>query len=148
MLDEIKAKGTESYRTFKSPTELGRLVRADLAVLLSERFAAGNDREALTVTPQSANAGRTRSIPLPSTSLIGREADIDAIVALLEAPENRLITLTGAGGIGKTRLAIAGADRLESGGAPRVTYVPLGSIVQAEAAMPRIASAVGATIEG
>ena len=41
MLDEIKAKGTESYRTFKSPRELGRLVREDLALLLSERFAAG-----------------------------------------------------------------------------------------------------------
>src|SRR5918996_3178925 len=42
MIGEFKTQGTVSYRTFRSPRELGRLVRNDLAVLLSERFAAGD----------------------------------------------------------------------------------------------------------
>ena len=42
MIAELQAKGTVSYRSFRSPRELGRLVRDDLAVLLSERFAAGD----------------------------------------------------------------------------------------------------------
>src|SRR5215813_9696649 len=71
MIGELQAQGTASYRTFKSPRELGRLVRDDLAVLLSERFAnSGADR--------SPSPGRRapRSLPRTSTSLIGREQDI------------------------------------------------------------------------
>ncbi len=40
MIDELQAEGTDSYRSFATPRELGRLVRDDLALLLSERFAA------------------------------------------------------------------------------------------------------------
>src|SRR5919202_2458732 len=38
MIEELQTEGTDSYRSFRSPRELGRLVRADLALLLSERF--------------------------------------------------------------------------------------------------------------
>ena len=41
LLDRIKGEAAASYRYFRTPAELGRLVRDDLAVLLSERFAAG-----------------------------------------------------------------------------------------------------------
>src|SRR5262245_63528630 len=44
MIGEIQAKGTVSYRSFRTAQELGRLVRTDLAVLLSERFMAGESR--------------------------------------------------------------------------------------------------------
>src|SRR5688500_6547923 len=44
MIEELQAQGTDSYRTFRSPRELGRLVREDLALLLSERFAASSAR--------------------------------------------------------------------------------------------------------
>src|SRR4051794_35236930 len=40
MIDELRRQGTVSYRAFRTPRELGRLVRDDLALLLSERFAA------------------------------------------------------------------------------------------------------------
>ena len=42
LLARIKAESSASYRHFRTPAELGRLVRDDLAVLLSERFAAAS----------------------------------------------------------------------------------------------------------
>src|SRR5439155_1282681 len=46
------------------------------------------------------------NLPIPPTSLIGREPEVAEISALLKQPEMRLLTLLGPGGIGKTRLAI------------------------------------------
>src|SRR6184192_3994328 len=53
-------------------------------------------------------------LPLPPTSLIGREPEVAEISALLKQPEMRLLTLLGPGGIGKTRLAIAVATQMRS----------------------------------
>ncbi len=48
----------------------------------------------------------TTSIPAPLTSFIGRDREVATVAALLGRPEVRLLTLTGPGGIGKTRLAL------------------------------------------
>src|SRR5262245_29184563 len=71
MIGELQAQGTASYRMFRSPRELGRLVRDDLAVLLSERFAAGNsgaDRSPSAAA--SAGQRAPSSLPRATTSLI------------------------------------------------------------------------------
>jgi hypothetical protein len=88
--------------------ELGRLVRGDLATLLSERFAAGRPG-ATQPTPRSRGP---RPLPAATTSLVGRAQAIDELTSLLARPEVRLVTLTGPGGVGKTRLAL-GADRFD-----------------------------------
>jgi predicted ATPase len=149
MIDELQTEGTESYRTFGTPRELGRLVRDDLAMLLSERFAAANSRADRSASPASNRDQRgPRSLPVPSTSLIGREQDIVEVSKLLAKPEVRLVTLTGPGGIGKTRLAIAVGEQLDDRYPHGTVFVPLASIAQPELVLPRIAAAVGVTIEG
>jgi non-specific serine/threonine protein kinase len=64
--------------------------------------------------PTPIRPARTRqhpaSVPRPLTSFVGRERETDALVALLTDSRTRLVTLTGPGGVGKTRLAIHLAD--------------------------------------
>jgi predicted ATPase len=149
MIDELKAEGTDSYRTFGTPRELGRLVRDDLALLLSERFAAANRRTDRSASPASIGDRRgPRSLPVTSTTLIGREQDIVEVSNLLAKPEVRLVTLTGPGGVGKTRLAIAVGEQLDDRYPHGTVFVPLASIAEPELVLPRIAAAVGVTIDG
>jgi predicted ATPase len=149
MLDELETEATDSYRSFRSPRELGRLVRDDLALLLSERFTSADNRADRSASPASTTDKRgSRSLPVTSTSLIGREHDIVEVSKLLQTPEVRLVTLTGPGGIGKTRLAIAVGEQQEDRYAHGTEFVSLAAIAQPELVLPRIAAAVGATIEG
>ena len=149
MIEELQTEGTDSYRSFGTPRELGRLVRDDLALLLSERFAAANSRADRSASPACNSDQRgPRSLPVTSTTLIGRERDIVEVSNLLAKPEVRLVTLTGPGGIGKTRLAIAVGEQLDDRYPRGTVFVALASIARPELVLPRIAAAVGVTIEG
>ncbi|MFI9594241.1 BTAD domain-containing putative transcriptional regulator [Nonomuraea sp. NPDC052265] len=64
----------------------------------------------LTAPPPAAEAGPSTNLPAPLTALIGRDADLAEVAGLLA--DSRLVTLTGSGGVGKTRLALAAARRL------------------------------------
>ncbi len=77
----------------------------------------------------------------PVTPLIGRESHVLNIMQLLS--ERRLVTLTGPGGIGKTRLAIHIAQGMEQRCANGVCFVTLASIQAAEFVLPAIAQALG-----
>jgi predicted ATPase len=149
MIEELQSEGTNSYRSFGSPRELGRLIRDDLALLLSERFTAADSRADRSASPDSSTGSRgSRSLPVTSTSLIGREQDIVEVSKLLQMPDARLVTLTGPGGVGKTRLAIALGEELDARYPHGAVFVSLASIAQPELVLPRIAAVVGATIEG
>jgi len=149
MIADLQTEATDSYRSFSTPRELGRLVRDDLALLLSERFTTADSHGGRSASPASNTDRRgPRSLPVTSTSLIGREHDIVEVSKLLETPDVRLVTLTGPGGIGKTRLAIAVGEQLDDRYPRGTVFVPLASIARPELVLPRIAAAVGATIEG
>jgi predicted ATPase/class 3 adenylate cyclase len=82
------------------------------------------------------------NLPVPVTSFLGREADIDAVQMLLAREEVRLVTLTGPGGSGKTRLALqaaaAGADRYRDG----VFWVALAALRDPKLVLPTVAAAL------
>jgi predicted ATPase/DNA-binding XRE family transcriptional regulator len=83
------------------------------------------------------------AVPRPPTSLIGRESDVAALIALLELPAVQLVTLTGPGGSGKTRLALEVAIRLRDDFAGRVSFVDLSPLRETSHVMPAIAQALG-----
>src|SRR5262245_26626330 len=73
MIVELQSEGTDSYRSFTTPRELGRLVKGDLALLLSESFIRRGGRGGRAPSAPSAGDGRPlRTLPVTSTSLIGR----------------------------------------------------------------------------
>jgi predicted ATPase/DNA-binding CsgD family transcriptional regulator len=83
------------------------------------------------------------TIPVPLTSLIGREQEVAALSDMLKRPDVRLVTLTGPGGVGKTHLGLRVADALFDDFLDGVCFVPLASISDPDLALPTIARELG-----
>jgi predicted ATPase/DNA-binding SARP family transcriptional activator len=83
------------------------------------------------------------NLPAPQTSLVGREAELREACALARREDVRLVTLTGPGGIGKTRLAIEAARELADEFEDGVFFVPLEPISDAALVGPTIAKTLG-----
>jgi predicted ATPase/Tfp pilus assembly protein PilF len=78
----------------------------------------------------AAQQGASRC-PTPLTPLVGREQTVAQVVALFLRPEERLVTLIGPAGVGKTRVAIAAAEALRAAFPDGVLWVPLGDVSDA-----------------
>jgi predicted ATPase len=152
MLERIRAQGADSYRTFRTARELGRLVRGDLAVLLSERFVAADPSAAVPTSRGPAESSSSprgpRPLPVSTTSLIGREQAIADVADLLARPDVRLVTLTGPGGIGKSRLALAVGERERDSSRSSIVFVPLAAVAEPDLVVPAIVRAMGADLGG
>src|SRR5215472_9454576 len=94
-------------------------------------------------------AGRgPRPLPVDTTSLVGREQAIGELAGLLARPGARLVTLTGPGGVGKTRLALAVGDQIGGRFSSGAVFVPLAGVTQPELVVAGIGRAVGADLAG
>ncbi|MEV0721087.1 DUF4062 domain-containing protein, partial [Asanoa sp. NPDC050611] len=132
MLAGVRPAGT----AFRTVDELHDRVQQDLAALLSERFTRSPE------APPTAVAGGR--LPAFRTALIGRDGDLAALAGLLTDPDVRLVTLTGTGGIGKTRLAVAAAERLANQFPDGTPFVDLSAVTSGELLPETLARGLGA----
>ena len=104
------------------------------------------DPRPLELVPQPSLDGREffgTPLPTPRTSFVGRVREVAAAADFLRAGRGRLLTLTGPGGVGKTRLAIRVAEELASGFPDGVAFAPLAAIDDPDLVGPAIAEALG-----
>ncbi len=139
LLERIK-NANVSYKYFAAADELRELIENDLAMLLTESFEATQPIEPApdqTVHPR-------HNLPIPRTALFGRERELNLVRNWLtqEKPAMRLVTLTGPGGIGKTRLSLQIAAELLEPFPDGVFFVPLDAISDPELIVAAIARAL------
>lgn len=124
-----------------------RAPRAHTLRLLADALRlSAPDRAQLTAAARRDSAASRppmRRPPAPPNELIGRGTELTATRRLLGERLTRLLTLTGTGGIGKTRLTIALADELADMFEDGVCWVPLATTTDEAAVAPAIASSIG-----
>ena len=87
------------------------------------------------------------NLPVPLTPFVGREAEIGEVSVLLSRPETRLVTITGPGGSGKTRLALRVAEGFQDEFPDGIWFVDFAPLVDPALVLPTIARVVGARDE-
>jgi predicted ATPase/DNA-binding CsgD family transcriptional regulator len=90
----------------------------------------------------------TTSIPVPLTPLIDREQELDEAIAMLRRDDIRIVTLTGPGGTGKTRLSLEIAARLTAEYDGRVHWVSLAAVTEPSVVLTAIAQSLGIREDG
>jgi predicted ATPase/class 3 adenylate cyclase len=85
------------------------------------------------------------NLPIPSTPFLGRERELSEVVALLTHEGSRLLTLTGPGGTGKTRLALQAAGLAADSYPDGVWWVPLATLRDPKLVLETAAQVVGST---
>jgi predicted ATPase/DNA-binding SARP family transcriptional activator len=86
--------------------------------------------------------------PSPVTALVGRDHDLEQVTGLLTDQDRRLVVLTGAGGIGKTRLALAVLERSRPHWRDGVAFVNLSAVTDPRLVPDAIAAALGLVVQG
>ncbi|SDG35708.1 DUF4062 domain-containing protein [Microbacterium pygmaeum] len=141
LIDRIRADDTAAYLPFENADELENQVGADLAILLAERFDDSRV-ERWTEQGEVANSLIAR-VPVPYTTTVGREREIGEVTDLLARGHDRVVSLIGPGGIGKSRLAIEVAIASSASFADGTYFVGLENTLEPDLLLPTIAYALG-----
>jgi predicted ATPase len=136
LLDRIKVDDRVSYVYFTDADQLAELVRSDLATLLAERFTRVAESPAVEMSG-------TVELPAALTALIGRKHEVETVVDLLADDDVRLVTITGPGGIGKSRLSIEAANRVRERFPGGIVFVDLAPVTNPHLVIGAIATALG-----
>ncbi|WP_448628608.1 adenylate/guanylate cyclase domain-containing protein [Geodermatophilus sp. URMC 64] len=100
-----------------------------------------------TAFPPLRTPARSRALPAPVGELLGRDGQVAALATLLTEPRTRLVTVTGPGGIGKTRLALETARSVAGDFPGGVVFVALSAVADPALVLSTVAEAVGAPPE-
>src|SRR5262252_4558863 len=136
LIHRIESDDRTSYRPFSGVEELEDLIENDLALMLTERFASAAPAPGAPAPPDEAPP--PWATPLERGELFGRAGLLDEVASLLARDDVGLVTFTGPGGTGKTRLAVHVAHAVEDAFPDGVFYVPLVGVRQARDVVPAI----------
>jgi len=89
----------------------------------------------------------TTNLPVPATPFLGRRRELGEVIELLQSGERRLVTLTGPGGTGKTRLALQAAAEVSDAYPDGVWWMSLTAIGDAGAVLPAVGQLLGVVDE-
>ena len=131
---ERKRPYPHTVRSLADALKLPEDERAALFAAVPKRGGGNRAVQAVAVEP---------TLPMPPTPLVGRERDLQEVNAYLAQPEVRLLTLTGTGGVGKTRLAIEVARDTSHLFPEGVTFVTLAALGDATLVLPTVVKVLG-----
>jgi predicted ATPase len=138
-------------RMLQAPAPFLWIVERCLAKDPTQRYASTHDlardlaavRDRLADAPVHHSETRPSNLPVPRTAFIGREQETTALRQLLDREDVRLVTLTGPGGIGKTRLALQVAGEIGQQFPSGVSFVSLSVVRESGLIASAIAQTVG-----
>lgn len=123
-----------------------RLIQAAASARGQTQSVAVTVTRSMTITIEEVDAPAHDLLPAPPTPLVGRGRDLDLICRRLAGHQGRLLTLTGAPGVGKTRLALEVAQRMAPVYADGARFVDLTALEDADHVPAAVALALGLEI--
>jgi len=138
-----------TVRALAEALALSEAEEAELRAAVPRRQAAATGGAVSDTAPSAAPGLRLAQLPVPATALLGRDAELAALTGQLSDGGVRLLTLTGVGGVGKSRLAIEVASRAAPNFPDGVAWVPLAAVADPSLVVPAIGRAAGLSgVEG
>ncbi len=144
------ARSDQTAAALRQYDECVRVLRAELSVApsaettaLAQQLRAGGARPAEPAPAPAATSRAGSRLPAQATPFVGRASELEQLAALLADPDCRLVTLTGPGGVGKTRLALKAAEAQQAAFKHGVYFVPLAPVQAPDLIISAIADAVG-----